>query len=388
MNLYAFVQGGLGHENKTKNGLYNLLGHLLAKGYKGMSYHNLKLKLDKMSSTLNGFSGKSSYGLGLHGLSQHSSELCQIFFNSLMSPSILNTHFNHEKKMAKRGLLNQQEDPVKQCFLLAHKAIFEGHPYALPSLGTVESLNNIGPDHVREAHAKNLKSKEIVLTFSGDMEWGHLLEEITPYVNQLRARKRTVKKAKKKMATITDKNAYHHKEISREQTHLFMGMRTFPRGHRNDLFMRMLTTHLSGQSSELFVKMRDEQGLCYVVQPIYFAAKEGGSWGIYMASSADKTNQAMDALREVFGQYRQKGLNPQEFSRLKQVILGQELINIQTNDDYAQVYSVPVLEGLGLDYHHESMKFMENASRGEFNKVIQSVFSNKRVEIVVGPPLS
>ena len=380
-NMYAFIKGGLTEETKQTNGLYNMLGHLLVKGYKGKNDNDLKLELDTMSSSLNGFTGKNSYGLSTHGLTQYARPLFDIFFNSLIHPLFLAKSFQHEKKMAKRELLNQQEDPAKQCFQLVNQILFPGHPYGLPTLGSSESLKKIQRKAIIETHKKNIKSKEIVLSFSGAIELEKVLSLIAPALKQLPSRTEQ-KNPIKKISSI--KKYHHHRTFKREQTHIFIGVRGFPHRHKSNLLLKMLTTHLAGQSSELFMSVRDQKGLCYVVQPLHFSALEGGYWGIYMASGAEKTPTAIQAIQEILDHYQKQGLTREEFERVKLMIQGQDLLNIQTNDDYAQIYSVPILQGLGWDYHHKALQSIQNSTLKDFNKAIRSLLSQKRVQVTVG----
>ncbi|MCY4643407.1 MAG: pitrilysin family protein [Bacteriovoracales bacterium] len=384
-NLYAFIKGGLSEERKKNNGLYYILGHLLGKGYKGKSYHRLKLDLDKMSSSLSGFSGRNSYGLGLHGLSDHSHNLFEIFFKSLINPLFLSKSFNHEIKIAQRELLNQEEDPAKQCFKLVNKILFAGHSYSMPLMGSRESLTSLARQEIVDIHEKKMKSEEILISFSGNIKLEECLSLITPFIDQFKERreKRTTKRQPTpNLSTI--KTYKHHKAFQREQAHIFVGMRAFRQGHPNNLFIKMLTAHLSGQSSELFVRVRDQEGLCYVVQPIHFAALEAGYWGIYIASGIEKTQKALEAINEILDDYSHKGLGKKEFDRVKSMIQGQDLLNIQTNEDYTQIYSIPVLHGRGLDEHHQFMQKIQNSTRDEFNRVIRSFLSKKRVTVVIG----
>ena len=382
-HLSAFIVGGVVEENKKMNGLYHILGHLLGKGYRGKSYHALKLDLDKMSSSLSGFSGRNSYGLNLHGLSEHSRDLFDIFFNSLINPLFSSKNFNHEKKMVQRELLNQKEDPAKQCFQLANKVLLSGHPYAMPLIGSLDSIGNIARQEIDKTHEKNMKSKKILISFFGNLKLEDCLDLIKPHIDQIAPRKE--KKKRTSMRRLSKIERYeHHKAFEREQAHIFVGVRAFPQGHKNNVFIKMLTAHLSGQSSDLFVNVRDEKGLCYVVQPIHFCALEAGYWGIYMASGVEKTGQAVEAIDEILDLYREKGLEKEEFNRVKSMIEGQNLLNIQTNEDYAQIYSIPALHGRSLDEHHQFMQTIQKAKRDECNKVIRSLLSKRKVRIIVG----
>ena len=386
-NMYAFIGGGLTKENKQNNGLYSLVSRLMIKGYKGKSLEQLNADLDKMSSSLNPMNGRNSYGLSLHGLSEHSEELFDSFFHSLTGPLFSAKNFVHEKKMMKQELLSQEKNPSKQCFQLANEIFFSGHPYSLPTTGSFSSLSSLQRKMLVNCHYQNLKKEQILITVSGDIDFNQALNLITPYIENLPPRAKVKKtKAKgsggKKFSTI--KKYRCHKTMDRAQTQIFIGIRTFSLNHKNDLYLKILTAHLSGQSSELFVNVRDKNGLCYVVQPVHFSAKEGGYWGIYMASSPEKTKQATVAINDILDKYRKSGLTPHEFEMVKVMIQGQNLLNIQTNSDFAHVYSIPFFHGLNLDYHHHTLKAIESSTCEDFNKAIQSILSKKKVKITVG----
>ena len=148
----------------------------------------------------------------------------------------------------------------------------------------------------------------------------------------------------------------------------------------------MLSSHLSGQSSELFVEVRDRQGLCYTAQHVHFTALEGGYFGIYMASGHDKTPAAIKAIKDILNKIRENGLPEEDFLRIKKMIRGQNLINVQTNEDYASIYSVAVLQGEGLDYWHDKNKEIEELKYADFQKQIKSILSRKWNTVIVGRP--
>ena len=146
----------------------------------------------------------------------------------------------------------------------------------------------------------------------------------------------------------------------------------------------MLSSHLSGQSSELFVEVRDRLGLCYSAQPVHFAAMEGGYFGIYMASGHDKVAAATVAIKELLERIRVNGLAKEDFERIKTMIKGQNLINVQTNEDFASIYSVPVLQAQGMDYYYKGNLEIENLTHEAFQKNIKKILSQKWNTIIVG----
>lgn len=379
--LQAYLRGGLTEETEKTNGTYYLLSNLLTKGYGKVSNEKLKKDFEEKSASINGFGGKNAYGILMHGLSENVSDLTTHFIGCLLDSTMPAKHLNHEKQLTIRALENHKEDPVKQCFREAQKMFFTTHPYALNQIGTIESLKLIKEKKLLELHKKNLKSKEILITYCGDDELEDVIDLLNPLFDKLPARKSSKIEIKKYKSI---KNVAKYISFDREQTQIFYGIPCGSMKSKENFYLKMLTTHLSGQSSELFVEVRDRQGLCYSAQPVHFSALEGGYFGIYMASGHDKVTRALKAIKDLIGKIKENGLSREDFDRIKTMIKGQNLINVQTNEDFASVYSVPILQNEGIEYYHEKNIEIENLTYEDFQRNIKNILNEKWNTIIVG----
>ncbi len=378
--MQAYLKGGLTEETHKNNGIYHLTGSLLAKGHKNKPYAELRQTLEENSANLSGFSGRNAYGLILHGLSHQTDELFNEFFQSLIDPSFDEELFNHDQMITLRQLLDQEKDPVKTCFKEVGKVVFGNHPYALNVIGTPSSHANISLDDIRNLHQENLKAKSLLFTYCGDLSRFEIEDKVRRHILDIKRSFKNIKRQHQVKPHLKNISI----EMDREQTHIFIGMPSVPLADDRNLLLKIITTHLSGQSSELFVDVRDKKGLCYTAQPIHFSALEGGFWGIYMASGHDKVEAATEAIRNILGKIKTKGLKKAQFNRVKKMIEGQNLINIQTNDDYANLYSINCLHGLGLDEFHNNQKKIKEMDYENFQQGVKKLFNNEMFEVIVG----
>ncbi|MBC7713618.1 MAG: insulinase family protein [Rhizobacter sp.] len=379
--LHAYLRGGLTEETAKNNGTYHLLSSMLTKGHNKVSYDKIKKSLEEKSASISGFSGKNAYGLLMHGLSENFQELFTHFTGAFISPDMPAKYLSHEKQFSLRGLVNQKEDPVKQCFKEAQRLFFDKHPYALNPIGTEKSIKATTQKNLIDTHKKNLKNQEVLITYCGDSELQEVLATLEPMFESLAPRKSKALNFKKYKPTVGVEKFIL---FNREQTQIFHGIPCGKMGSPENLYLKMLASHLSGQSSELFVEVRDRQGLCYSAQPVHFAAIEGGYFGIYMASGFDKVKPAIAAIKDLIGRIKENGLPREDFERIKTMIKGQNLINVQTNEDFASIYSVPVLQAQGLDYYYKGNKEIEDLKYDDFQKNIKKVLSQKWNTIIVG----
>ena len=366
--FHAYLKGGLSSEDATTNGVFNLIAKNITYGHKTINYEDLKSELEKKSSYINGFSGRNAYGLTLHGLSEHSSFLIGNFLKLLTQPKFPNQYFKVEKELVKRSIFIQQEDPVKHCFKEFNKLVFNKHPYSQEMIGTPKSISKITRKTLDSVHQERLQKSEIVLTYCGDLDLDTVLEYVRPLIN-IPGRK--LKKTKTKKQPIRPINGeYIQIPFDREQTHIMIGKPSFQVGSDEDLFLKMFTTFLAGQSSELFVEVRDRKGLCYSVQPLQNTSLEAGYWGIYIGAGHDKVDLAIKAIKDILNKYRKKGFTQKEFNEIKKMINGQNLISLQTNEDYAHFYSISILHDLGIDYQHIGFEKIKNMKLADFNKFL------------------
>jgi zinc protease len=380
--LHAYMKGGQTAETTKTAGMHHLMSRLMTYGYKGMGYEKLKNELESLSSSLSGFSGKNAYGLTLHGQTKDFEKLSQHFFGTLLRPEVPKKFFEHERRIILRALDNQKEDPIKQAFKSFYKMVFNEHPYSLDLAGTPQTLKAFTTTALQRLHNSHLKSSEMVLTYCGEQDFSVIYSLLKEVVKDLPPRK-ALKKTKTKPKAVNGKR--QHLEFKREQTQIVIGAAAYPIGKMEDLYLKMITAHLSGQSSDLFVEVRDRQGLCYSVSPIHISALEAGCWGIYIGSGHDKTKSAIDAIMKILNDLKDKGIKKEEFERIKSMIDGQNLLGIQTNEDYAQFYSIPVLHSLGLDYPHKSNQSIRNANYKDFQAFLKKFFNKKWNIIEAGP---
>jgi zinc protease len=214
----------------------------------------------------------------------------------------------------------------------------------------------------------------MVITYCGDQDLHAIESLVREMVKSLPDRKK-VKKAPAKVKPISGKR--EHLKFDREQTQIVIGAPAYSLTKKEDIFLKMITTHLSGQSSALFVEVRDRLGLCYSVSPVHVAALEAGCWGIYIGSGHDKTEAAIKAILGIIHDLRVNGIKRADFERIKTMIDGQNLLAIQTNEDYAQYYSIPVLHNLGINFHHQQNQIIRNATYEDFQSFLKKFFNSK-----------
>ncbi len=341
--------------------------------------------LEERSAGLSGFAGKNSYGLTLHGQSEHFDELTDAFFATLLKPTFEEKLLDQERELFYRSLEAVEEDPLKQCFLAFQDVIFKDHPYSLRGMGTKETLKKFTSSFLSQRHAQTMQESKILFTYMGNLPIEEVISLITPHLQDLKPRKE-IKLSSQKI--LPAKKTTINKHFNREQSHIIMGKQAYNIFDDNDLPLKLLAAYLSGQGSPLFTKVRDEMGLCYAVRPIHLTAMEGGYFGIYIGSGKDKVQLAMKAINEILQNLKEKGLSKKDFNSVKKMMDGQFQIGLETNEDYAGQYSIFEFYNLGIDHYYDNHKKLMNITHEQFNKFLKKFINNDFFSVIAGPTSS
>jgi zinc protease len=383
--MNAYLKGGLSKENLKNNGSYYLLSKLLTYGHQSKDYIDFKNELSLKATYLSSICGKNAYGLQLHGLSEYFPSIAFDLVESLKSPSLKSDFFKLEKELVKRALDNFKEDPGKNCFLHFNREFFGDHPYSLPILGSELSLERINAEQLLAIQKENLDHSPILFSYCGNGEKNQIVDYFLEFTSDLPERDYT---KSNHFQFNLEKDKHTHIPFDREQTHIYMGIPGHGIQDKEDIYLKILTSYLSGQSSELFVTVRDKLGLCYVVQPVHHNALEGGHWGVYIVTGNDKVNQALEAINRILNSLADKGLSKREFDRIKKMIEGQRSLALQTNEDYINLYAIPALHGLGLDFEYKRSQALSKMSVDSFNRFLKKFLKQNKLTITVGQEVS
>jgi len=369
-NLRIALQGGQILEEPSQQGITSLLSNTITKGHTGWTSTQIDQFLETRSATLEGISGKNSFGLSLHGQSKDFMDLAALWAGCLTSPCFPEKFVEQEKELALRQLAVQANDPAMVCFRQMAKHIFAGHPYQENILGNPESLANLNRDHLLLAWKKYLATQSAVITFVGSLSLPEVLPALPSLINFLPARPSDAAKIN---LALNPQDTHQFLPLPREQQHILYAVPIKQYFARENLALKILTTFLSGQGSPLFTRMRDELGLCYAVQPVHYNLIDGGYWGIYLACGEDRASEAQKALQEFWQQLLQHSLSLSEFKAAKVMLQGQRDLDLQTNEDYANVYTLPVLHHYPLGAYYQQNKDLQKLGFREFQKMVRQI---------------
>lgn len=354
--------GGLRGETKTTNGIFAFISEMLTRGTAKKSSQEVALEIADMAGSLSGFHGKNTFGLQASFLARFFEQGLALIAETLREPAF---GVDEVEKVRPELLarLKQQEDSLPTLgFKEFNSLLFGGHPYGLNAAGDEEAISSFSAAALKEFYQRWADPARLVLAVSGDVEADKVLVQVEELFGDWSSSPPAGEKpvtgeilppdpvgTPKKVDIVRDK----------EQVHLIIGFLGAPIYSPDRYSLEVLDTVLSGQSGRLFAELRDVQSLAYSLSSFSLFGLDTGSFGIYVGTSPEKRQQALEEVWKQLATIREERVSEQELLRAKNIIIARYEMGLQTHDAQALEMALNEQYGLGQDFGNRYVAALE-----------------------------
>ncbi len=380
-SVQAAWLGGTRFENHQNSGIGNLLADTLQKAPEGMSSLELTKELENLSSRIDSFSGRNSFGISSTMLTRNQNRVFDLFFQILDTPALDPNEIKIEQLAILEEIKSIEDEGARLAGKLFNELLFEGHAYSKTIMGTLDSVKNLTAQNLR-THFQHLKNTHpLTLSIVGKFNESLFLKHASKLPTQNRQKIEILKPHN----TVPAIKSNRHAEVkkNKEQSHIFLGYLSHPIKSNNRYISKILSTILGGQSGRLFREIRDKQGLCYTIAPTSFEGLDAGYFGIYIGTDPNKRFKAIDSIHIELEKLCRKPVGNNELSRAKQFLLGRHCIDLQQNASITNVIGFNNLFGLDFDEHLKLESNLRNITPKTLQNYCQELFGQHYAEVVV-----
>ena len=382
----VLVETGSKYEKKNINGISHFLEHMCFKGTTNRPNQMvIARELDGLGAEFNAFTGHEYTGyyakVAAPYLPKVLDLLSDIYCNSLFKQEDI-----EQEKGAIVGEINMYEDmPMRKVGDLFMKLVYGDQPAGWEIAGPKELVTTFTREDFlayRKMHyVPNATTVVVAVKFD--------TKKISTLINkQFGALKKTKKNPKLK---VDDKQVkpgvlLQHKES--DQTHLVVGVRSFPLSHKSYHVLGLMSGILgSGMSSRLFQKVRTEMGLGYYVR----AANDSFTdHGIFAASAGVVNERAGEAVSAILQEFRRlkTDLVPEvELKKAKDMLAGRLVLGLESSDELSEFYGFQEILRKKIATPEEIIKKVNLITAKEIQKVAREIFVTNHLNLAMVGPL-
>ena len=366
-------------------GVSHLLEHMVFKGTKRRTAHEIALSLEALGGSLDAYTSREHTVYQARVLDEHLEQAADVIADIVFHPTLRESDLKLERKVILEEIGMVEDTPDDLVFELHNEALWGEHPYGYSILGTRDTVNALGIPDLRDLHRRAYHPGRLVVAAAGNVEHDRLLDVLARTGWTAPDAGDSTPMPSPPAQTAAPK-AMH---VSRDgaQTHVVLGTKAVAHGDPERFPLLLVSMLLGGgMSSRLFQRVREDLGLAYAVYTYQSFHADSGMHGVYVATAPDSTGAALDAIRAELRSVVEHGLPADEVAMGRQQLKGQITLSLESVS--SRMYRAASVELYDEPFRSldEILALIDNITVDDVSRVASVYFDPERMTVVsLGP---
>ena len=324
-----WVANGTRHESPVDNGVAHFIEHMLFKGTKRRSTHQITREIDSMGGILNAFTGHEYvcyYAKVLAKFLPGAADLlADIFLNSTFPAD----EIERERKVVLQEIKMRDDSPEEFIHDRFHQNFWHGQLVGMPILGSEETVTNLTRTSILSHKDSRYRPQDIIIAAAGNVRHNELVALLAPLFSGLSSQWHPQSMdefpaAEKRLNLI---------EREMEQTLVCLGTRSLRYDHQDRYALFLLTTILGGgMSSRLFQEVREKKGLAYSVYSYVISHMDSGALVVYAGTEKGHCLEVIDIAQREMSRLVNEKVPQDELDAAREQLKGKTLMSLESSD--------------------------------------------------------
>ena len=381
----AWVRAASLHEPRERMGVSHLLEHMVFKGTKRRSAHEIALSLEALGGSLDAYTSREHTVYQARVLDEHLEQAADVIADIVFQPTLRESDLKLERKVILEEIGMVEDTPDDLVFETHNEALWGEHPYGYSILGTRDTVNALGVPELRELHRRAYHPGRLVISAAGNVEHDQLLDVLAKTGWTAPAAGDSTPMPSPPAHTAAPKSVHVTRDGA--QTHVVMGTGAVAHGDPERFPLLLVSMLLGGgMSSRLFQRVREDLGLAYAVYTYQSFHADSGMHGVYVATAPDSTGAALDAIRSELRAVVEHGLPADEVAMGRQQLKGQITLSLESVS--SRMYRAASVELYDEPFRtlDEILALIDNITVDDVSRVASVYFDPERMTVVsLGP---
>jgi predicted Zn-dependent peptidase len=328
LSLGAWLRTGSRDEPRERLGITHFIEHMMFKGTATRDARAIAASLESLGGHLDAFTSREQVCFTARVLSEHLAQAIDVVSDIVCRSRFDDIEIEREKSVIREEILSYEDNPEAKVSDQLSEQLWGDHALGRPILGTVETVSMLTRDRLVEEVGRRFRAEDIVIVAVGGLDHGQLVDEVARGFSLPSG-----SPPERDRSPETHRPSVRHEESELQQVYLSLGARGLPSSAPDRHALRVAETLLGGgMSSRLFQRIREDAGLAYFVSTSLDFLRDGGTVGIDLGVSPDKTREALQLLREELDRLLAEGPGTDEVEAAKMqikgsVLMGQESVS-------------------------------------------------------------
>jgi predicted Zn-dependent peptidase len=379
ISIGVWLTRGSRHEAAEQGGIAHFVEHMLFKGTATRTAEDIAQAIDSIGGQLDAFTAKEYASYYIKVLDEHLPLAIDLLADIVRNPAFSTEDIEREKKVVVEEIKMVEDTPDDLVHELFTQGFWEDHPLGRPILGTRDTVESLDADVLREYFTRTYTAPNVIVSAVGNLEHARVRDLVNEKFGSLATSGRVSPEAPPRVAP---KVLIRNKEL--EQSHLCLGVSSYPQNHDARYSSYVLNTLLGGSmSSRLFQNVREKRGLAYAVFSGLSAYRDAGTFTVYAGCANEAVGEVLDLVIEELRGVKRDPVSVAELQRAKDHLKGSLMLSLEnTASRMSHIARQEIYfdRQFGLD---ETLQGIERVTVDDVQRVAGDLFRNGAVAATV-----
>lgn len=382
VTILVMVEAGSKYETKKNNGISHFLEHMVFKGTtKRPKAIDISKGLDGIGAHYNAFTSQEFTGYYAKADTRHTDTILDVVSDMYNNPLFDAKEMEKEKGVIVEEIRMYQDLPQRHVHDLFMELLYGDQPAGWNVAGTEANVKFFKHEDLVSYRKEHYVSGSTTVIAAGSFDEAKMIEKIEKAFAGI-----SDDSNKAKLKVVESQKVPRNKTAFKEtdQTHLVIGVRTFPILDKRIPTMQVLATILGGgMSSRLFSKMRDQLGICYYIKTAHDPFTDHGVLTVSAGVDNSRVKEAIKGILSECARLKDELISEAELKKAKDYIAGTTMLELETSDARAEFYGVQEVMKKFIEKPEDMIKAVNKVTARDVRKLAKEIFVNERLNMAV-----
>lgn len=383
--VLVLVETGSSYEDKKSNGISHFLEHLCFKGTeKRPRTIDIAKELDGIGSDYNAFTGREYTGYYAKAEAKHFDHIFDIITDIYLNPCLNETDIEKEKGIIVDEIRMYADTPASHIHDIFAELMYGDQPAGRLITGTKETVKSFTKKDIVKYRNEHYVASGTIVIVAGNIKEDEVIRNVKKIFSSISSGK---KNPIKKVKEVQREPKVLIENRKTDQTHLVLGVRTFPDQSKYEYVLDVIGALLGGgMSSRLFHRVREEMGVGYYVGAHNSSYKDHGFLKVSTGVDNKKAKEVVVALIEELEKLKNEPVSEEELKKGKDFLVGNMYLGLESSNSIASFYGSQEMVGKKMLTPIQIEKEIKKVTSNDITEVANIIFQDRGLNLaVVGP---
>ncbi len=372
-NMQIVFQNAGSLNDGNLSGLAQMSSKILNEGTKKDGSIGFAQKLESRAISLSASAGTETFVIEVNSLKSEFLKGIEFLKELLIEPNLSEDTFNKIKNMSIGELMRKESDYDYIANINLKRKLFINTQLQEPGSGTVESINQMSLQSVKEFLSKHLIKESVIIVIGGDLNLTEAKAISSDVISILNSGKN--EKLLKDIVASNKKEFVNIEKEDTKQAYVYFGAPFFIDAKDEDTYKAKVAAFILGSSgfgSRMMEEIRVKRGLAYSAYSKININKSHSYFSGHLQTKLESKDEAIKVVKELIKDFVKKGATKKELDGAKKFLLGSEPLRNETLSQRLSRTFIEFYTGLKIGYTKEELEFISKLELEDLNKFIKS----------------